>query len=73
MRRDLSGLVCVLAGDNDKKTKYQVNVLPLRSLRGDRPTRLDTTLRSKVASSILCSSGRNHRTGAKYDLSFGAA
>jgi hypothetical protein len=33
-----------------KKTKYQVNVLPLRSLRGGQPTRLDTTLKSKVAS-----------------------
>ncbi len=34
-----------------KKTKYQFYVLPLRSRRGGRPTRLDTTLSDKIASS----------------------
>jgi hypothetical protein len=52
----------------DKKIKSQSNVLPLHSLRGGRPTRLDTILSNRVASSIIDASSGDHRTGAKYDL-----
>ena len=43
-------------------------MLPLRSLRGSRPTRLDTILSNRIASSKIVASSGDHRTGAKYDL-----
>jgi hypothetical protein len=49
------------------KTKSQFYVLPLRSLRGGRPTRLDTILSNRVASRSLDASSGDHRTGAKYN------
>ena len=48
-----------------KKTKYQFTVLPRRSLRGDRHTRLDITLSDKITSSNFAAICQIYRTGAK--------
>ncbi len=50
-----------------KKTKPHINVLPLPLILRVRPTRLDTTLSDKVASSDPRCPYRLHRTRPKYD------